>query len=112
MADGPTPAQWAELRTRRPASDDALTTISITTDGVETPLSMAMDVAGNLHLLIPVQRGPTDPKPPDLNGLKIRHRRLESGEFLDLVASPSHEQIFNPVCKDILDAILVEQRDP
>jgi len=84
----------------------------ITTDGVETPPSIAMDVAGNLHLLIPVQRGPTGPKPPDLNGLKVRHRRLESGEFLDLVSSPSHEQVFNPVCKDILDAILVDQRDP
>jgi Putative PD-(D/E)XK family member, (DUF4420) len=84
----------------------------ITTDGVETPLSMAMDVARNLHLLIPVQRGPSSPKAPDLNGLKVRHRRLESGEILDLVASPSHEHVFNPVCKDILDAILVEQRDP
>src|ERR1019366_8816110 len=112
VADGPTPAQWAELRTRRPVSDDALTTIPITTDGVDTPLSMAMAAAGNLHLLIPVQGGPTGPKPPDLNGLKVRHRRLESGDFLDLVSSPSHEQVFNPVCKDILDAILVEQRDP
>ena len=83
MTDGPTPAQWAELRTRRPSSDDALTTMAITTDGVETPLSMAMDVAGNLHLLIPVRRGPVGPKPPDLNGLKVRHRRLETGEFLD-----------------------------
>jgi len=71
--------------------------MSITTDGVETPLSIAMDVAGNLHLLIPVQRDPNGPKPPDLNGLKVRHRRLESGEFLDLVSSPSHEQVFNPV---------------
>jgi hypothetical protein len=35
------------LRTRRPVSDDALTTIPITTAGVETPLSMAMDVDGN-----------------------------------------------------------------
>jgi hypothetical protein len=112
VADGPTPAQWAELRTRRPPSDNALSTVPITTDGVETPLSMAMDVAGNLHLLIPVRRGPAGPKPPDLNGLKVRHRRLETGEYLDLVASPSHEQVFNPVCKDILDAILIGQRDP
>ncbi len=112
MGDGPTPAQWAELRTRRPASDDALTTMSITSEGINTPLLMAVDVAGNLHLLIPVLRGPTGPKPPDLNGLKVRHRRLELGEFLDLVASPSHEQVFNPVCKDIVDAILIEQREP
>ncbi|WP_035356798.1 PD-(D/E)XK motif protein [Edaphobacter aggregans] len=112
MADGPTREQWAELRTRRPVSDDALSTIPITSDGIETQLFMAMDIAGNLHLLIPVQRGPIDSKPPDLNGLKVRHRRLETGEFLDLVASPSHEQVFTPVCKDVLTAVLVEQRDP
>jgi hypothetical protein len=112
MADGPTREQWAELRTRRPASDDALSTIPIASDGIETQLFMAIDIAGNLHLLIPVQRGPIDSKPPDLNGLKVRHRRLETGEFLDLVASPSHEQVFTPVCKDVLTAVLVEQRDP
>jgi Putative PD-(D/E)XK family member, (DUF4420) len=112
MVDGPTPEQWAELRTRKPASDDALSTFPITSGGIETPLFMAIDSARNLHLLIPVQRGPIDSKPPDLNGLKVRHRRLETGEFLDLVASPSHEQVFTPVCKDVLTAIWIEQRDP
>jgi hypothetical protein len=112
MADGPTPAQWAELRTQRPLGDDALTTIPIISEGTETRLFMAMDMAGNLHLLIPVERGPTGTKPPDLNGLKVRHRRLETGEFLDLVANPSHEQVFNPVCKEVVNAILSEQRDP
>jgi hypothetical protein len=112
MADGPTSAQWAALRTRRPIAHDALITTPITSEGSETPLLMAMDTAGSLHLLIPVHSGPTGTKPPDLNGLKVRHRLLESGEFLDLAATPSHEQVFNPVCKDVLDAILREHRDP
>jgi hypothetical protein len=112
MADGPTAAQWAELRTQRPVSEDALTTIPITADTVETPLSMAMDMAGNLHLLIPVLHGPTAQNPPDLNGLKVRHRHLESGDFLDLIATPSHEKVFTAVCKDVVDAVLDEQREP
>src|SRR5207253_10460976 len=110
MADGPTSAQWAKLRASRPASDDALTTIAVTTEGVDTTLEMAMDAAGSLHLLVPVNRGPTIPSPPDLNGLKVRHRRLESGEFLDLVASSSHEKVFTSVCKDVVHAGLVERR--
>ena len=112
MADGPTSAQWAELRTRKPIADDALTTTPIALEGTETPLLMAMDVAGNLHLLIPVHRGPTGAKPPDLNGLKVRHRVLETGEFLDLAATPSHEQVFNPVCEDVINAVWDDHRDP
>ena len=67
---------------------------------------------GNLHLLIPIQRGPTGLKPPDLNGLKVRHSLLQTGGFLDLIANPSFEQVFNAVCKDVVNAILVEQREP
>lgn len=112
MADGPTSTQWAELRARRPIADDALTTIPISSEGTETPLLMAIDMAGNLHLLIPVQCGPTGAKPPDLNGLKVRHRLLQTGGFLDLIANASHEQVFNPVCRDVINAVLGEYRDP
>jgi hypothetical protein len=112
MADGPTSAQWAELRTRKPIADDALTTIAIASQDTDTPPLMAMDVAGNLHLLIPVHRGPTGAKPPDLNGLKVRHRILETGQFLDLAATPSHEQVFNPVCEDVINAVWGDHRDP
>jgi hypothetical protein len=112
MADGPTSAQWAELRARKPVAEDALTTIPITAGGTETPLLMAMDVAGSLHLLIPVTDGPRGTKPPDLNGLKIRHRLLEIGEFLDLAATPSHEQVFNPVCEDVINAVWGDHREP
>jgi hypothetical protein len=73
---------------------------------------MAMDVAGSLHLLIPVHDGPRDTSPPDLNGLKVRHRLLAIGEFLDLVATPSHEQVFNPVCEDVINAVCGDHREP
>jgi hypothetical protein len=112
VADGPTSAQWAQLRARKPVSEDALTTIPITVGGTETPLLMAMDITGNLHLLIPVHDGPTGAKPTDLNGLKVRHRLLEMGQFLDLVATPSHEQVFNPVCGDVINAVWSDNRDP
>ena len=57
MADSPTSAHWAELRALKPIAEDALTTMPITSDDNETPLLMAMDVAGTLHLLIPVNNG-------------------------------------------------------
>ena len=112
MADGPTTAHWGDLRARRPVAEDALATSPVSLGGIETPLCVAMDVAGNLHLLAPVQRGPVNSMPPDLKGLKVRHRILETGEFLDLIATPSYEQVFNPVCRDVIGAIVGEQRDP
>jgi hypothetical protein len=112
MVDGPTSERWADLRARRPIAEDTMSTIPITMQGIETPLVMAMDMVGDLHLLIPVRCGPTGAKTPDLNGLKVRHRRLETGDYLDLVARPSHEQVFNPVCAEVIAAILDEHRDP
>lgn len=84
----------------------------ISVDGSETHLSMAMDHIGHLHLLIPVDCGPTGSQPPDLNGLKVRHRRLEVGEVLDLSAPPSHEQVFTPFCREIVDAVVAQRREP
>ena len=112
MADSPTPRQWAQLRATRPLSEGAFVTMAVVVDGVETPLSLAMDQPGHLHLLIPVQRPPTGQKPSDLNGLKVRHRRLETGEVIDLTAPPSHEQVFTPFCRDVIDAIVAQRRDP
>lgn len=71
-----------------------------------------MDQAGLLHLLIPVSQGSTGSPPADLNGLKVRHRRLESGEVLDLSAPPSHEQVFTPFCNEIIDAVVRQSREP
>ncbi|TAN50200.1 MAG: PD-(D/E)XK motif protein [Methylococcaceae bacterium] len=112
MTDDPTPQQWAQLRTMRPRDEDALVTILVSTGGIDTPLSLAMDHAGHLHLLIPMQCGPTGAQPLDLNGLKVRHRCLDNGEVLDLSAPPSHEQVFTPFCRKIVDAVVVQEREP
>ncbi|MDY0872661.1 PD-(D/E)XK motif protein [Dongia rigui] len=112
MADCPTPAQWAALRTKRPSNRDTLVTTPILADGAETSLSMAIDDAGNLLLLVPVSRGPTTQKIPDLNGLKVRYRRLETGDFLVVTAHPSHERVFTPFCREFVEAILVDYREP
>lgn len=112
MVDGLTPAHWAQLRSMRPQSEDALAVIPIFVDGKETSLLSAMDQAGQLHLMIPVDYGPTGAPPSDLNGLKVRHRRLDTGAVLDLSAPPSHEQVFTPFCSEIVDAVVRQCREP
>lgn len=112
MIDGLTSKHWTQLRSNRPQSEDALAVVPISVDGSETHLSMAMDHTGHLHLLIPVDCGPTGSQPPDLNGLKVRYRRLEVGEVLDLSAPPSHEQVFTPFCMEIVDAVVAQRREP
>lgn len=112
MVEEPTPQLWAQLRIARPSDENSLATSRVTSNGVDTELWMAMDYAGHLHLLIPVQRGPANEPPPDLNGLKVRHRCLELGEVLDLSAPPSHEPVFSPFCREIVDAVVVQKREP
>ncbi len=112
MVDGLIPAHWSQLRSMRPQSEDALAVIPIFVDGNETHLSSAMDQAGQLHLLIPVEHGPAGAPPSDLNGLKVRHRRLDTGAVLDLSAPPSHEQVFTPFCSEIVDAVVRQSREP
>ncbi|MFC3677780.1 PD-(D/E)XK motif protein [Ferrovibrio xuzhouensis] len=112
MTETPNPALWSTLRANRPRSEGSLVTAPIVIDGSPTPLSVAMDSSGFLHLMIPVQSGPVGPKPADLNGLRLRHSILESGEVLDLSAPPSHERVFTPFCRDIIDAVVVHSREP
>ena len=112
MADGLIPEHWSKLRSMRPQSEDALAVIPIFVDGNETHLSSAMDQSGQLHLLIPVERGPAGAPPSDLNGLKVRHRRLDTGAVIDLSAPPSHEQVFTPFCGEIVNAIVRQSREP
>lgn len=112
MVDGLSPTHWSQLRALRPQSEDALAVIPVIVDGNETTLSSAMDQAGVLHLLIPVAQGPAGAPPADLNGLKVRHRRLETGDVLDLSAPPSHEQVFTPFCNEIVDAVVHQSREP
>jgi|SRR5450830_1882306 len=97
MGNGITSSHWSQLRALRPQNEDALAVIPIFVDGNQTALSSAMDQAGLLHLLIPVAQGPAVTPPADLNGLKVRHRRLETGTVLDLSAPPSHEQVFTHI---------------
>jgi hypothetical protein len=112
MVDCPTPQQWAQLRAKRPLFADALVTEPVIVDGIETQLSIAMDQPGHLHLLIPVQREPPDQTPADLNGLKVRCRRLETAVVVDLSAPPSHEQVFTPFCRDVIEAVVAQRREP
>jgi hypothetical protein len=112
MAEAPTSQLWAQLRTTRPSDENSLAVVRITSIGHDTELCMAMDYAGHLHLLIPVKGGPAGELPPDLNGLKVRHRRLEFGEVLDLSAPPSHEPVFSPFCQEIVDAVIAQKREP
>lgn len=73
---------------------------------------LAIDDEARLHLLIPVDAGPDGPAPADLNGLKVRHRKLDVGDVLDLSAPPSHEQVFTPFCREIILSVAQDQRDP
>jgi hypothetical protein len=108
----PTAQHWAELRSRRPQSDDQLATLQVPFDGAETAMLLAIDSAGELHLLIPLSADAPPTEPPDLNGLRVRRRVLESGTYLDLVASPSHEHVFSPVCREVIDAVQSRRREP
>lgn len=112
MVDCPAPEHWAQLRAARPVFDDALATMPLTIHGAHTALSMAMDRSGYLHLLIPVDRGSSGPTPADLNGLRVRHRPLTTGEVIDLSAPSSHEPVFTPFCREVVNAVVVQRRDP
>lgn len=113
MIDGPTPGQWADLRANRPVSEDQLSITPLTSCGKATVISIGVDEGGRLHLLIPVSSGPSPTiRIPDLNGLKVRHRRLATGQFLDLIANPSFEAVFTPFCREIAEAVLVKKREP
>jgi hypothetical protein len=112
MTNSIAPSHWAQLRTMRPQSEDTLASMPVTVDGSGTQLSIAMDQCGHLHLLIPVDHGPSGAPPSDLNGLRVRHRSLDNGEVVDLSAPPSHEQVFTPFCGDIVDAVVRQAREP
>ena len=112
MTDSLTSVHWSQLRAVRPQTEDALAVLPIIHASSVSSLSAGMDQAGYLHLLIPVDHGPTGAALPDLNGLKVRHRRLDTGEVLDLSAPPSHERVFTPFCAEIVDAVVSQARDP
>lgn len=110
--DGPTPEQWCYLRQNPPLTEDSFSERAIRLDDEETQARIALDNAGMLHLLIPVERGPSFELPPDLTGLRIRHRLLDRGEVMDVFSPQAHEAVFSPFCRRLLQAVLNESRDP
>lgn len=112
MDDGPSPAAWAELRATRPNVEDALATREVRHEGVATGILMGMDQQGDLHLLVPVTAGPRMAEPPDLTGLHVRHRITAEGEFLGLLAAAPHERVFTPFCREVIEAVHAEGREP
>lgn len=112
MVEEPTAEQWAALRQARPLSDDALALVPVQLKGASTGLSLGMDSRGWLHLLLPTTSEEAAEKPPDLNCLRVRHRVLEDGPVIELSAPPSHERVFTPFCREVIDAVVVQKRDP
>lgn len=112
MSDRPSLQIWVDLRTRRPDHDDVLETVEASA-GI--PGSMfGIDRRGDLHLLLPVA-GPSERQPalPDLRGLRVRHRVLgKAGQFADLCANACHQRMFTPLCQQIIEAVVTEQRRP
>lgn len=112
MNDGPSQASWAELRATRPNVEDALSTREVLHGGAATGILMGMDQQGDLHLLIPVTNGPRGAEPPDLAGLRVRRRITAEGDFLGLLAAAPHERVFTPFCREVIEAVHAEGRDP
>lgn len=113
VTESPMADLWAGLRAQKPSYEDALVTVpALQADSMTGPM-YGMDRQGDMHLLIPVQEGPTGARTPDLQGLRVRHRHLsEGGEYLDLVASACHERLFSPLCGEILTAVMDRKRKP
>jgi hypothetical protein len=112
MDDGLSQAGWAQLRATRPNVEEALATREVHHDGIATGILMGMDQQGDLHLLVPVTAGPKIAEPPDLTGLRVRHRITAAGEFLGLLAAAPHERVFTPFCREVIEAVHVEGREP
>jgi hypothetical protein len=112
MGNAPSPSHWAELRAERPNVDDALATREVLRNEAPTGILMGMDQEGDLHLLIPVSGGPRTAEPADLAGLRVRHRITADGEFLGLLASAPHERVFTPFCREVIDAVHGDGREP
>ena len=104
--------RWRRLRTDRPVGVDQVQSEPLEIDGRTTGLSLAVDVAGDLHLLAPVAAGPARPLPPDVNGLRLREGRLGDQLCLDLCSPAAHERMFASVCEELVDAVAVQQREP
>ena len=105
-------AGWAALRTERPLSDGSLVTRAISWDGQVSGILVGMDAVGELYLLIPMPDTEVRRTIADLNGLRVRPRVTEAGPYLSLTAEPQHERVFTPVCREIVQAVFSNGREP
>lgn len=103
---------WRELLRNRPTAEDQLAVREIMRAGEQTGAEAAVDAAGELRLRFPVTAPPTRQLPPDLNGVRLRHRELSSGEWLELSSPAAHEVMFTACCAQVIDAIHDQGRDP
>lgn len=113
MIELPAPTMWARLRADIPRHEDAISVASAgkMPDGQE--VLYGVDCRSDLHLLIPVDEGPPDDKPADLQGLRVRQRIVEGERrYLDLTASAAHERLFSPLAGEVLSAVVDQGRKP
>jgi hypothetical protein len=111
MFEAPSLEMWADLRAKRPSYDDALEMMPVA-EGI-AGARYGIDHRGDLHLLLSVDGPPTGAKPPDLRGLRVRYRQLEGyGDCLDLVAAACHQNVFSPLCAEVLNSVFVDERKP
>lgn len=113
MPEPPVPEVWASLRARVPSYGDSMAVSKAAVDPSGRDLLYAMDCGFNLHLLVPVSGEPPVDMPPDLQGLKVRHRRVDGElEYLDLESAARHESLFSPFCGEVLSAVVGQARRP
>ncbi|WP_173088727.1 PD-(D/E)XK motif protein [Devosia sp. 1635] len=112
MAEVPGPEMWATLRSHRPLSDGSVVTQPVSWAGQQTALLVGVSADNELHLMIPLADEQARRVIGDLNGLKVRMRITDTGPYLDLVASPQHERVFSPVCREVIEAVHAQGREP
>lgn len=103
---------WRDLRAQRTLGEDLIATTPVARDGRETGLELAVDAAGDLHLLARVEGAAERNLPPDYNSLRLRQVHMAGEEWLDLHSPAAHETMFAALCGQFIEAVLADQRDP
>lgn len=113
MPDVPFSEAWVRLRRCRPSHEGAYATESVASQSGGKEILIGVDSRSDLHLLIPVDGAGDGQRPPDLQGLRVRHQ-VFSGDshYLDLSAGGAHERLFGPLAADVIRAVVDEKREP
>lgn len=112
MSEADLRTSWRELLRNRPIAEDQLAVADVLRNGAATGMEAGVDASGELRLRIPVSGPPTRALPADVNGLRLRHREVLSGQWLELSSPAAHEAMFAPLCSQVVDAVHVEGREP